>query len=62
MDKWLNEYVEKIMETQVVKNGIFDKSERGFIRGLTGFFRHGRTKEGQSSVSATGTVLHECSN
>ncbi len=60
--EWLESYVEDTMQIQVVKNGIFRKSERGFIRGLTDFFRHGRTKEGESSVSATRAVLHECSD
>lgn len=59
---YLESYIENVMEQQVVNNGIFRKSERGFIRGLAALFSYGRTKEGQSSVSATGTVLHECSD
>ncbi len=41
MDKWLDEYVEKIMSKQVVKNAIFSKPQNGTA---SFFSRLGRAK------------------
>ena len=45
MDKWLDEYVEKIMSIQVVKNAIFSKPQNGTA---SFFSRLGRAKTPRS--------------